>query len=122
MKMETKTERPAFKQVTGDMPEFPSLTELREKDQGTDALTQELHQLMLEHGDGKRSNRRMRRGNHTGHSKHSRFINLNHETDETGEPILTKFHFTRVRPWVRVTKSRSRDKFAKASRKKNRGK
>jgi len=46
------------------------------------------------------------------HSKHARFITIN--------GVETKFHMTRVRPWVRVSNRRAKNKVAKASRKRNR--
>lgn len=107
-------------------PTFSSLTELKDKNQDSEALTAELEALMLEHGTGKRKNRRQRRhatdGKLTGHSKHSRFIWIKGVTLR-GEPkpaTLTKVSMTKVRPWDKKDQNRKDNRIAKASRRKNR--
>lgn len=107
--------------------EFPTLTELKEKNiEGSEALTADLEQLAMEYALLPK-NRRQRRSNLTGHSKHSRFIwgkkqNGNWLRDKDGDGVLVKFHFTKVRPWVRTAENRKRTKIAKTSKVKNRGK
>lgn len=100
------------------MPKFPNLDELKDNED-LGELTAQLDALKEQYGVGPQKNRRQRRANLTGHSKHSRFI---WEKDKDGEGHLVKFHFTKVRPWVRVAESRKRDRIAAASRRKNRGK